>query len=174
MLDCCLKQLKILEDSIYYNDLCDWSLGVEGFLDGTYLWVKASHIIFVIFWMAGLFMMPRFFAYHVQYDVGSEEDTRWIDRELRLKKIILNPAMMVSWTLGLLLVANIGFGTGGWLHAKLLFVVLLTVFHIMITREIKSLTAGNRNRSEKFYRLINEVPAVVIILVVILAVVKPF
>ncbi len=147
---------------------------MEGFLEGAYLWVKASHIIFVIFWMAGLFMMPRFFAYHVQYDVGSEEDAHWIERERRLKKIILNPAMMVAWVLGLLLVVNIGFGAGGWLHAKLLFVVLLTVFHVMITREMKSLSSGSRNRSEKFYRLINEVPAVAIILVVILAVVKPF
>lgn len=147
---------------------------MEGYLGNAYMWVKAFHIIFVIFWMAGLFMMPRFFAYHSQYDVGSDEDMRWNEREARLKKIILNPAMMIAWIFGIMLVLNIGFSAGGWLHAKLLIVVLLTGFHGFLSRQMKAFTRGTRSRSEKFYRLINEIPALVIILVVILAVVKPF
>lgn len=147
---------------------------MEGFLGEFTLWAKALHIIFVIFWMAALFMMPRFFAYHCQYDVGSAEDKNWIDREARLKKIIMNPAMMIAWTFGLLLVVNIGLQSGGWLHFKLLLVVLLTVFHVYLGRQMKALASGERPKSEKFYRKINEVPAVFIIIIVILAVVRPF
>lgn len=147
---------------------------MEGFLGGAYLWVKALHIIFVIFWMAGLFMMPRFFAYHSSYQPGSDEDGRWIEREARLKKIIMNPAMMVAWVLGLMLVVHVGMAAGGWLHAKLLLVFALLGFHIFLSRQGKAFAAGQRPKSEKFYRLINEVPAVVIITVVVLAVVKPF
>lgn len=147
---------------------------MEGYLGSAYLWVKALHIMFVIFWMAGLFMMPRFFAYHVGYGPGSEEDERWIEREARLKKIILNPAMMIAWTFGLMLVVHVGMGAGGWLHVKLALVLVLTGFHIFLSRQAKALAAKKRPRREKFYRLINEVPAVVIIAVVILAVVKPF
>lgn len=147
---------------------------MEGFLGGAYLWVKAIHIIFVIFWMAGMFMLPRFFAYHMQYEVGSDEDARWIEREARLMKIIINPAMTLAWILGLMLVVHIGLDASGWLHAKLLLVFLFSGFHGMLSKERKSILAGNRTRSEKFYRLINEVPAVVIIIVVVLAIVKPF
>lgn len=147
---------------------------MEGFLGGAYLWVKAVHIIFVIFWMAGMFMLPRFFAYHMQYEVGGDEDARWIEREARLMKIIINPAMTLAWILGLMLVAHIGLDAGGWLHVKLLLVFLFSGFHGMLSKERKSILAGNRTRSEKFYRLINEVPAVVIIIVVFLAIVKPF
>ena len=147
---------------------------MEGFLGSAYLWVKAFHIIFVIFWMAGMFMMPRYFAYHMQSDVGSDEDAKWIEREARVDKIILMPAMGVAWILGFSLVAHIGLSAGGWLHAKLLIVFLFSGFHGFLTKERKRLAAGERNRSEKFYRMINELPALVIILVVILAVIKPF
>ncbi len=146
---------------------------MEGYLGSAYLWVKAFHIIFVIFWMAGLFMMPRFLAYHAGYTPGSEEDGRWIEREARLKKIIMNPAMMIAWILGLMLVVHVGMA-GGWLHTKLMLVILLTGFHIFLSRQAKAFAAGERPKPEKFYRLINEVPAVVIIAVVILVVVKPF
>lgn len=147
---------------------------MEGYLGSAYLWVKALHIIFVIFWMAGLFMMPRFFAYHLSHALGSDEDGHWIEREARLKKIIMNPAMMITWIFGLMLVVHVGIGAGGWLHTKLLLVVALTGFHIFLSRQAKAFAAGVRPRAEKFYRLINEVPAMAIIAVVILAVVKPF
>lgn len=147
---------------------------MEGFMGGAYLWVIAFHIIFVIFWMAGMFMLPRYFAYHMQCEVGSEEDAKWIEREARLDRIILIPAMTIAWILGLSLVANIGIMAGGWLHAKLLIVFLFSGFHGVLTKERKRLAKGQRTRSEKFYRLINEIPAFVIIIVVILAVTKPF
>ena len=124
--------------------------------------------------MAAQFMMPRFFAYHMQYDVGSEEDMRWIEREQRLMRIVMNPAMIIAWILGICLVLNIGFSNGGWLHLKLLLVLILSGFHGSLSKTRKRLAAGERLRSEKYYRLINEVPALFIIVIVILAVVKPF
>lgn len=147
---------------------------MEGFLGGAYLWVKAVHIMFVIFWMAGMFMLPRYFAYHSQCAVGSEEDAKWIDRELKLMRIIINPAMTIAWILGLMLVVNIGLDAGVWLHVKLLLVFLFSGMHGMLSRYRKEFARGERKREEKFYRMINEVPAIVIIIVVILAVVKPF
>ena len=147
---------------------------MEGFLGDTYLWVKAFHIIFVIFWMAGMFMLPRYFAYHSQYVVGSDEDAKWIERELKLMRIIINPAMTIAWVMGILLVLNIGLDAGGWLHAKLLLVFILSGFHGMFSRWRKDFAAGTRKRTEKFYRRVNEVPAFFIILIVILIIVRPF
>jgi len=147
---------------------------MEGFLGEAYLWVKAFHIIFVIFWMAAQFMMPRFFAYHMQYEVGSEEDKRWIEREARLMRIIMNPAMIIAWILGICLVLNIGLSGNGWLHFKLLLVLILSGFHGSLSKTRKQFAKGERTKSEKYYRLINEVPAIFIIAVVVLAVVKPF
>lgn len=147
---------------------------MEGFLGDGYLWVKAVHIIFVIFWMAGMFMLPRYFAYHSQCDVGSGEDAKWIERELRLMRIIINPAMAIAWIMGILLVLNIGFAAGGWLHLKLLLVILLSGIHGVFSRWRKDFAAGERKKSEKFYRKVNELPAVFIIAVVILVIVRPF
>jgi len=147
---------------------------MEGFLGEAYLWVKAFHIMFVIFWMAGMFMMPRYFAYHSQYEVGSDEDAKWIEREQKLMHIIINPAITLAWILGILLVLNIGFGAGGWLHAKLLIVFLFSGLHGAFSKWRKEFVRGERKRTEKFYRKINEVPAFVIIAVVILVIVRPF
>jgi protoporphyrinogen IX oxidase len=145
-----------------------------GFLGEAYLWVKATHIIFVIFWMAGMFMLPRYFAYHSQYEPGSDEDGKWIEREFKLMRIIINPAMIIAWGMGILLVLNIGFDTGGWLHVKLLLVFLLSGFHGILSRWRKDFAAGERKRTEKFYRRVNEIPAFFIIAIVILVVTKPF
>ena len=149
---------------------------MEGFLfdAGIYEWVKAFHIIFVIFWMAGMFMMPRYLAYHCQCETGSDEDTKWIERERRLMRIIINPAMTITWILGLALVFNIGFGAGGWLHAKLFLVFILSGFHGVLSKHRRLFEKGERPKSEKYYRRINEVPALFIILVVILVIVRPF
>jgi len=147
---------------------------MEGYLGSAYLWVKAFHIIFVIFWMAGMFMLPRYLAYHAECDVGSDEDTKWIEREKRLMRIIINPAMIFTWFFGLLLVVNIGLSAGGWLHVKLLLVFLFSGFHGMLSRWRKDYALGNRKKSGKFFRRINEVPAVFIIVIVILVIVRPF
>ena len=145
-----------------------------GWLGGAFLWVKAFHIIFVIFWMAGMFMLPRFFAYHQQCDVGSEEDAKWIDREARLMRIILNPAMALAWIFGLMLVFNLGFDAGGWLHVKLLMVVLLSGFHGKLSKFRKQFAKGERVKDERYFRRINEVPAIFIIAIVLLVVTRAF
>lgn len=148
--------------------------GMIGFLGGAYLWVKAAHIIFVIFWMAGMFMLPRYFAYHSECEAGSAEDAKWIEREHRLMRIIINPAMTITWILGVMLVVNIGLAAGGWLHVKLLLVFILSGFHGSLSKYRKDFARGERKRDEKFYRRINEVPALFIIVIVLLAVPKAF
>ncbi|HEX3677751.1 MAG TPA: CopD family protein, partial [Sphingomicrobium sp.] len=99
---------------------------LTGFLGPAYLWVKAAHVTFVIFWLAGLFLLPRFYVYHQEAPVGSPEDRAWIERESRVRSIILTPAMIVVWILGLMLAFNIDAWSQGWFMAKLAFVVLLS------------------------------------------------
>src|SRR3546814_8094283 len=98
---------------------------MTGYLGNAYYWVLAGHIIFIIFLMAGLFMMPRFFIYHQECAIGSTEEVRWILREGRLRKIILNPSIVIVWIFGLMLAFNIAAWTHGWFHAKLLLVLQL-------------------------------------------------
>lgn len=145
-----------------------------GFLGGAYLWVKAAHVLFVIFWMAGLFMLPRFLVYWHAAPIGSPEDALWAERCRRLQRIILSPAMVVVWVLGLCLAFHIGFAGNGWLHAKLLLVVLLTGYHHWSTATASRFAKGERRVSERTLRLLNEVPSLAAILIVILVIVKPF
>lgn len=145
-----------------------------GFMGAAQPWVKAAHIIFVIFWMAGLFMQPRFFVYHHQCAVGSDEDAKWIEREDRLRRIILNPAMIIVWGLGLLLAFNGGYWSQGWFHGKLLIVLALSGYHGWMSGYFKKLRAGERPLSEKALRLLNEVPGIAAAVAVVLAVVRPF
>lgn len=147
---------------------------LAGFLGVTMLWVKAAHIIFVIFLMAGLFMMPRFFVYHHQCPVGSDEDKKWIEREDRLRKIILNPSLIIVWILGLMLAFNGHYWLEGWFIAKLLIVLGLSAYHGWMIGYFKKLQAGQRPLSEKRLRMLNEVPGVAAAVIVILAVVRPF
>ena len=139
-----------------------------------YLWLKAAHIIFIIFWMAGLFMMPRFFVYHQECAVGSDEDRKWIEREGKLRKIILNPSLVITWILGLFLAYNIGAFSQGWFHAKLLVVLLLTGYHGWMIGYVKKLARGERTMSDKALRLVNEVPGIAAAIIVILVIIKPF
>jgi putative membrane protein len=147
---------------------------VTGFLGGAYLWVQAAHVIFVIFWVAGLFMLPRFYVYHQQEPVGSAQDRAWIEREERLRKIILAPAMGVVWLLGLTLALHIGAFSEGWFHAKLLLVILLSGYHGWIVAYGKKLAAGQRTLGDKTLRLMNEVPGVATAIIVVLVIVRPF
>lgn len=139
-----------------------------------YLWLKAAHLIFVIFWMAGLFMMPRFFVYHQESAVGSEEDGKWIEREAKLRKIILNPSLIIVWVLGLFLAYDIGAFSQGWFHAKLLVVLLLSGYHGWMMGYTKKLARGERTMTDKKLRLVNEVPGITAAIIVILVIVKPF
>lgn len=150
--------------------MADWL----GFLGAAMIWVKAAHVIFVIFLMAGLFMMPRFFVYHHQCAVGSDEDARWIEREDRLRRIILNPALVVVWVLGLTLAFNGGYWSQGWFQIKFAFVLGLGAYHGWMIGYFKKLKKGERPLSEKALRMLNEVPGVVAAVAVILAVVRPF
>ena len=146
---------------------------LAGFLGATMLWVKAAHIIFVIFLMAGLFMLPRFFVYHQQSPVGSDEDRQWIDREQRLLRIILNPSLIIVWILGLALAFNGDYWREGWFHGKLLLVIALSGYHGWMAGYAKKLSKGDRPLSEKQLRLLNEVPGVAAAIIVILVVVRP-
>ena len=145
-------------------------------LAGAYPWIVAAHVIFVIFWMAGLFMLPRYLVYHQEALVAgrTEEATLWIDREAKIRSIILTPAMIVVWILGLTL-ATVGQHWGeGWLHAKLLFVVLLSGYHGWAVGYAKRLATGVMRLDARKLRMINEVPALVATVVVVLVFVKPF
>jgi protoporphyrinogen IX oxidase len=139
-----------------------------------YLWLKAGHMVFVIFWMAGLFMLPRYFVYHQEAAEGSPEEAVWTDREGKLLKIILNPSLVVVWVLGLLLAYNIGAFSQGWFYAKLALVLGLSGYHGYLAAYHKKLAAGERTLTGKQLRLFNEVPGVAAALIVILVIVKPF
>nr|WP_299595721.1 protoporphyrinogen oxidase HemJ [Sphingomonas bacterium] len=140
----------------------------------TYLWIKAGHVIFVIFWIAGLFLLPRFYVYHQESPPGSEEERRWIDREAKLRKIILNPAMIAVWIFGLILAVSGGWFQSGWLHAKLLVVLGLSAYHGYMIGYGKKLARGVRPASGKALRIMNEVPGIATVIIVILVIVKPF
>lgn len=148
--------------------------GLVGFLGTAVLWVKAAHVIFVIFLIAGLFMLPRFFVYHHQCPVGSPEDALWIEREKRLIKIILNPSLILVWVFGLALAFNLGSFSQGWFHGKLLLVLALSGYHGWCVGYAKKLARGLRPLSEKKLRLLNEVPGVATALIVVLVIAKPF
>jgi len=140
----------------------------------TYLWIKAAHLIFVIFWIAGLFMLPRYYIYHQESAPGSDEEKRWIDRERKLRSIILTPAMVAVWVFGLILAYTIGAWTMGWFHAKLMLVLGLTAYHGYMVGYGKKLARGQRPVSGKALRLMNEVPGIATAIIVILVIVKPF
>lgn len=140
----------------------------------TYFWLKAGHIIFVIFWMAGLFMLPRYFVYHQESAPDSPENAVWIDRERKLLKIILTPSIIVVWVLGLLLAWNIGAFSQGWFHAKLALVLVLSAYHGWLSSYAKALARGERRLQGRQLRMLNEVPGIAAVLIVILVIIKPF
>ena len=145
-----------------------------GFLGVAYPWVKAAHVTFVIFWMAGLFLLPRLYVYHQETTAGSAEDRAWIEREARVRSIILNPAMVAVWILGLMLAFNIDAWHQGWFHAKLLLVIALSGYQGWLGAYGKKLAGGERPLSGKAVRLINEIPGIAAALTVVLVIVRPF
>ncbi len=145
-----------------------------GFLGATYPWVKAAHVTFVIFWMAGLFLLPRFYVYHQETTPGSAEDRAWIEREGRARKIILVPAMVLVWILGILLMLHTGALEYHWFHAKLLLVVLLSAYQGWIGVYGKRLASGKRPMESRTLRIMNEVPGIAAALIVVLVIVRPF
>ena len=147
---------------------------LTGWLGLAYPWVKAAHVTFVIFWMAGLFLLPRFYVYHQETAVGSPEDRAWIEREARVRSIILTPAMILVWVLGLMLAFDIGAWTMGWFHAKFLLVVALSGYQGWLGVYGRKLANGQRPLSGKAVRMLNEIPGVAAAIIVVLVIVKPF
>jgi putative membrane protein len=139
-----------------------------------YLWLKALHIIAVIAWMAGMLYLPRLFVYHCATEPGSAQSETFKVMEWRLLKLIINPAMIATWVLGLWLAWEGGWFRSGWLHGKLALVVAMSVVHGFFVRWVKDFAADRNSRSQKFYRFANEIPTVLMILIVLLVVLKPF
>ncbi|PWE18358.1 protoporphyrinogen oxidase HemJ [Marinicauda salina] len=145
------------------------------FLAAHYVWLKALHIIAVIYWMAGMLYLPRLFVYHHQAEPGGELETALLKQEHNLLRIIVNPAMIAVWTLAILmLIANPTLLSTGWFHAKLLLVVILSGIHGVYAGARRRFARGERPRTERFWRIMNEAPAVMVIVIVLLAVLKPF
>ena len=147
---------------------------LTGFLGVAYPWVKAAHVTFVIFWIAGLLLVPRFYVYHHEAAPGSAEDRAWIERERRARNIILTPAMIIVWILGLMLAFNIDAFGLGWFNAKLAMVVGLTAYQGWLGRYGKQLAAGKRAADNKTLRIMNEIPGIAAAIIVVLVIVRPF
>lgn len=141
---------------------------------GLYLWLKAFHVIAVIAWMAGMLYLPRLFVYHCEAEPGSRQSETFKVMERRLLRAIITPAMAATWVLGLWLAWEGGFLEAGWLHGKLLLVLILSALHGLFARWCRDFAEDRNARSQKFYRIVNEVPAILMIGIVILVVVKPF
>jgi protoporphyrinogen IX oxidase len=142
--------------------------------DDLYLWVKAIHVIVVISWMAGMLYLPRLFIYHTGAERGSVQSETFKVMEQRLLRVIINPAMMVAWVLGLWLAWK-GFGfSAGWLHAKIALVVVLSGVHGYLSGAVRKFAEDRNDKSARHWRLVNEIPTVLMILIVMLVVVKPF
>ena len=137
-------------------------------------WLKAFHLIAAIAWMAGMLYLPRLFVYHCEADPGSRQSETFKVMERRLLRFIINPAMIVTWLLGLWLVWQSGMYRAGWFEVKFALVLALSGVHGVFARCVKDFAADRNRRSQKYYRIINEVPTILMIGIVILAVVKPF
>jgi len=139
-----------------------------------YQWLLAFHIIAVIAWMAGMLYLPRLFVYHCAADVGSIQSETFKVMERRLLKAIINPAMIVTWLLGLWLAWTSGFYAAHWLQLKFVLALAMSGVHGVLSKYVMEFAADRRRKSQKYFRILNEIPTVLLILIVILAVVKPF
>ena len=141
---------------------------------GYYLWLKAIHVIAMVAWMAGMLYLPRLFVYHAEVGAGTPQAETFKVMERRLLRVIMNPAMIVVWITGLWLAYEGGFFRNGWLHAKILLVLVLSGVHGMLAGSMKRFARDANTRSPRFFRILNEVPTVLLVGIVILVVVKPF
>ncbi len=139
-----------------------------------YPWFKALHVIAIIAWMAGMLYLPRLFVYHAVAPVGSEVSEQFKIMERRLLRYIMNPAMVVSWVVGLWMAWSIFEMKGGWLHGKLLAVVLLSGVHGYYSAAVRAFAEDRNVKPQRHWRIMNEVPTLLMIVIVVLVIVKPF
>lgn len=139
-----------------------------------YEWIKALHVVAVIAWMAGLLYLPRLFVYHTQAAAGSNTSETFKVMERRLLKAIMNPAMIVTWLAGLWIVWQGGWYMAGWFHAKLLLVIVMSAVHGMLAGHVRAFAEDRNTKPQRYFRILNEVPTVLMIAIVILVIVKPF
>jgi len=139
-----------------------------------YVWIKALHVIAVIAWMAGMLYLPRLFVYHCEAEAGSKQSETFKVMERRLLKVIINPAMIMTWLAGLYLVWAGQWLAAGWFHGKLLLVLIMSGVHGFFSRRVKDFANDRNQHSQKFYRTINEVPTIIMVGIVVLVIVKPF
>ena len=144
-------------------------------LSGAYLWIKSFHLIMVIAWMAGMMYLPRLFVYQHQSEKGGEAERYFIQMQRRLLKGIINPSMVLVWVLGILmLIANPAILSAGWFHVKLALVIIISAIHGFYASSRRKFEKGERPRTEKFWRIMNEAPFLALIVIVIMVIVKPF
>jgi protoporphyrinogen IX oxidase len=139
-----------------------------------YEWIKALHVIAVISWMAGMLYLPRLFVYHCETEAGSKQSETFKVMERRLLKAIVNPAMIVTWLAGIYLAWAGKWYLAPWFHAKLVLVIIMSAVHGFFARSVRAFAADRNSHGQKFYRIINEVPTLLMIGIVILVIVKPF
>ncbi len=148
---------------------------MHDFLLQNYLWLKALHVISVMAWMAGLLYLPRLFAYHAESKVGSEQSETFKTMESRLLRIIMNPAMIAAWLFGILMItANPSLFEHGWMHVKFMLVIIMSILHMVFSKWRKNFAVDKNVKSAKFYKLWNEAPAAIMVIIVIMAVAEPF
>ncbi|WP_350335740.1 protoporphyrinogen oxidase HemJ [Coralliovum pocilloporae] len=139
-----------------------------------YEWMKAFHIMSVLAWMAGLFYLPRLMVYHADAETGSELSETFKIMERRLLKAIMTPSMIASWIFGLATAYAADFFTDGWFHIKLLLVFLMSAYHGVLARHVREFAGDNNQKSSKYYRIINELPTLLMVAIVLIVVFKPF
>lgn len=142
--------------------------------DGFYPWAKAIHVIAVIAWMAGMLYLPRLFVYHVDAEKGSVQSETFKVMERRLLRGIINPAMIVTWVFGLWMAWKIFHFEGGWLHAKIALVLVLSGLHGYLATAVRKFAEDKNEKPARHWRIVNEIPTLLMIVIVILVVVKPF
>lgn len=147
---------------------------MQDFLITIAVWLKVGHVLFMVFWLAGLFMLPRQCIYLLDEAPGSPGEAKWAERMGKLRRIILTPSMLIVWLLGLLMAYALGYFSNGWLHAKMALVLVLTGYHGWLVGQAKKMARGERRLSEKSLRMMGEVPGLILLVILILVYLRPF
>lgn len=147
---------------------------MQGVILDISVWLRIGHVVFMVFWLAGLFMLPRQCIYMLDHAPGSQGEAKWAERMAKLRKIILTPSLIIVWVLGLLMAYGFGYFSQGWLHAKLTLVVVLSGYHGWLVGQSKKMARGERPLTEKTLRMVGEVPGLLLVAIVLLVYLRPF